>query len=66
MKAKNRTRRQYVVDETGKKISLVLPLRVFETLLQDISDLAAVAERREEPTCEHSKVVARLRADGLL
>ena len=66
MKAKNKNRRQYVVDETGKKVSVVLPLQEYETLLEDIADLAAVAERREEPTTAHFKVVARLRADGLL
>ena len=66
MKAKKNSRRQFVVDETGKKISVVLPLQEYENLLEDISDLAAVAERREEPTTAHSGVVARLKGDGLL
>jgi len=66
MKAKKNSHRQFVVDETGKKISVVLPLQEYENLLEDISDLAAVAERREEPTIAHSEVVARLKADGLL
>lgn len=57
---------QYIVDETGKRVSVVLPVEEYEELLEDISDLAAVAERRQEETSDHGKVIERLRADGLL
>lgn len=57
---------QYVVDETGKRISVVLPIDQYETMLEDVADLAALAERRDEETIEHADVVARLKADGLL
>ncbi len=57
---------QYLVDEAGEKVSVVLPLTDYEALLEDLADLAAVAERREEPAVDHQKVVARLKADGLL
>ena len=35
-------------------------------LMEDISDLAAVAERREEPTRSHEQVLEELKRDGLL
>lgn len=39
---------QYVVDAKGKKTAAVLSLKRYERLLEDLHDLAAVAERRDE------------------
>ena len=39
---------QYLTDEGGRRIAVVLPVQEFEELMEDISDLAAVAERRGE------------------
>ena len=66
MKSKSKENLQYVVDDRGHRLSVVLPLDRYESMLEDIADLAAVAERREEERVEHSAVVARLKADGLL
>ena len=57
---------QYVTDETGEQTAVILPIGTFRELLEDIEDLAAIAERREEPTISHEEVVAQLRRDGLL
>ncbi|MDG4554525.1 MAG: hypothetical protein P9E24_09805 [Candidatus Competibacter sp.] len=57
---------QYVVDDTGQKVSVILPVSEFEGLMEDLADLAALVERRDEPTMVHDEVVARLKADGLL
>jgi len=38
----------YVVDEKGKKTGVLLTLRQYQKLLEDLHDLAVVAERREE------------------
>ena len=41
---------QYVVDAEGKKTGVILPVARYEQLLEDLHDLAVVAERRaEEP-----------------
>lgn len=40
---------QYVVDEHGNRVAIILPLREYEQLQEDLHDLAVVAERREEP-----------------
>lgn len=56
----------YITDETGKKMSVVLSVDEYEALLEDIEDLAIVAERRDETTISHEDLEARLRADGLL
>ncbi len=57
---------RYIVDESGRRVSVVLPVEEYEELLEDIGDLAAVAERRQEGTIDHEKLIERLRADGLL
>lgn len=38
---------QYVVDPQGQRTSVLLPITEYETLLEYLGDLAAVAERRE-------------------
>lgn len=57
---------QFVVDNQGRRTSVLLPVEEYETLLEDLSDLAAVAERRDEPVSDHTDVVSKLKADGLL
>ena len=57
---------QYVTDETGKKTAVILPIEEFEELLEDLADLATMAERRDEPALTHEEVLARLKRDGLL
>ena len=57
---------QYITDEDGKRTSVILPMVEFEELLQDIEDLASVAERREEPTISHEELVTEMKKDGLI
>jgi len=57
---------QFVVNEKGERVSVVLPVAEYEELLEDLEDLARVAERREEPTITHEELIARLKADGLV
>ena len=57
---------QYLTDEHGKKTAVVLPITDYEKLLEDLDDLAAIAERREEPTIPHEQFKAELKRDGIL
>lgn len=57
---------QYVTDPSGEKTAVIVPLREFEELMEDLEDLAAIAERRDEPTISHEDFVAELKRDGLL
>lgn len=57
---------QYITDETGSRVSVVLPIDEYRELLEDLEDLAAMAERREEPSIPHDQVIAGLERDGLL
>ena len=51
---------QYLTDEAGHKTAVLLPIGDFEKLMEDLEDLAAVAERRHEPTIPHTQFVKKL------
>jgi len=57
---------QYVTDENGKKTAVILPIHEYEELVEDIQDLAILAERREEPPIPHEEIMAKLKEDGYL
>ena len=57
---------QYVSDEAGRRTAVLLPIEEYERLLEDLEDLAAIAERRDEPTVSHEELIAGLKRDGLL
>ncbi len=57
---------QFVTTGTGERIAVVLPIEEYEDLLEDVHDLAAVAERRDEPRIPFEEIKRRLRADGIL
>jgi hypothetical protein len=54
---------QYITDEKGNKTAVILPIEEFEELLEDLQDLAILAERRDEPTISHEELVAKLKRD---
>ena len=45
-----RAKRRFVVDEQGRKESVLLPVKEYEELLGDLRGLAIMAERNEEST----------------
>ena len=57
---------KYITDDSGEKISVILPISEFHELLEDIEDLATVAERRDEPTISHKQLITELKRDGLI
>jgi hypothetical protein len=57
---------QYLTDESGQRTSVLLPISAYEKLLEDLDDLAVVAERRDEPTTGHEQFLSELKRDGIL
>jgi hypothetical protein len=57
---------QYVTNHAGEKTAVILPINEFEELLEDLQDLATIAERREEPSISHEELLAELKRDGLI
>ncbi len=58
--------KQYIVDGKGQKTAVILPVEEYEELLEDLHDLAIIAERRDEPTVSFEELKKRLHEDGLL
>ncbi len=57
---------QYVVDRKGGKTAVLLPYKRYEQLLEDLHDLAVVAERREETSISLEEMKRRLKKNGVL
>ena len=57
---------KYITDESGSRTAVVIPIDKYEELLEDLHDLAIIAERRDEPSHSLKDVEAKLKADGIL
>jgi hypothetical protein len=57
---------RYIVNQKGERTAVVLPVEEDEELLEDLHDLAVMAERRDEPTISFEELKSKLKADGLL
>ncbi len=57
---------QYLTNEAGDKTGVLLSITDYEQLIEDLSDLAAVADRKSEETIPHSQFLDELRHDGLI
>ena len=44
-----RAKKHFLVDENGRKTSVVIPLGEYRELLEDLEDLAVMVERKDEP-----------------
>ena len=57
---------QFVVDAKGKKTGVILSMKQYQKLMEDLHDLAVVAERRAEKPLSLEDMKRRLKADGIL
>jgi PHD/YefM family antitoxin component YafN of YafNO toxin-antitoxin module len=57
---------RYVVDPRGRKTAVILSLKRYRELLEDLHDLAVVAERRKERAIRLEEMKRRLKKDGIL
>jgi hypothetical protein len=55
---------QYVVDADGKKTAVILSLERYRVLMEDMHDLAVVAERRDEEPVDLGEMKRRLKKNG--
>ena len=57
---------RYVTDRKGKRTGVVLSLKRYARLMEDLHDLAVVAERRTEKLLSADEMRKRLRQRGHL
>ena len=50
-----------ITDSKGHKQAVILPLKEYEELLEDLNDLAIAAERGDESVIAHQKVMEELK-----
>ncbi|MGZ8191359.1 MAG: hypothetical protein ACXWTS_09025 [Methylococcaceae bacterium] len=54
------TQPQYITDANGQKLSVILPIADYLELLEDLEDLATIAERKDEATIPFEDVLKEL------
>jgi hypothetical protein len=57
---------QFIVDTKGKKTGIILPLKRYQKLMENLHDLAVVAERRAEQPISLEEMKRLLKRDGTL
>lgn len=51
---------QYIVDSNGKKSAVVLPIESYKELMDDLHDLAIIAERKDDKVISFEEMEKRL------
>jgi hypothetical protein len=51
---------RYIVTPKGEKTGVVLSIKEYNELLEDLADLAIIAERKDEPTQPFDRVKEKL------
>jgi len=57
---------EFVVTNRGKKKVVIVPLAKYRRMLEDLHDLAVVAERRDEGVISLDEMRRRLRSRGVI
>ena len=57
---------KFITDENGTTQSVILPIAAFQQLMEDLEDLAVVAERRDEPIISHKDLLKELKEGDYL
>jgi len=55
---------QFVVSAQGKKTSVLLSLKQYQKLLEDLHDLAVIVERHKEESISLEEMQRQLQRDG--
>ena len=66
MRSSPRLNPEYVIDANGEKKAVILSIEEYDELMEDLQDLAVLAERREEPNLPHADVIEELKRNGYL
>ena len=51
---------RYIIDKSGNKSDVVIPVNEYEELIEDLHDLIVVAKRRDEDTIDFNDLKNRL------
>lgn len=57
---KKEEKRHFVITEKGRKTAVILSIKEYQELLEDLADLVIIAERKEEPSIPFEVVKKKL------
>ena len=57
---------RFVTDAKGRKKAVIIDIKLYREMLEDLEDLRLLAERKDEATSSLQEVEERLKAHGLL
>ena len=57
---------QFLTDDRGQRVAVVIPIADYESLMEDVADLAAVAERRDDNRISLNELKEQRTAAGLI
>ena len=57
---------EYITDESGNKKALIIPIREFEDIIEDIEDIITAYQRKDEKKVSLEKVKKNLKSKGIL
>ncbi len=57
---------RYITDDKGRKKAVIVDIRRYREMLEDLEDLRLLAERKDEAASSLQEVEERLKARGLL
>ncbi|MDO8579187.1 MAG: hypothetical protein Q7R50_08460 [Dehalococcoidales bacterium] len=57
---------RFVTDSKGRKKAVILDIKQYREILEDLEDLRLLAERKDEPSSSLEEVERRLKANGLI
>lgn len=55
---------QFITDEKGRKLSVVIPFMDYQTMVEDMHDISVIKQRSKEPTVSYGKFKGMF-GDGL-
>jgi len=56
----------YIIDTKGNKTGVIISLKRYQQLMEDLHDMAVVAERRDEEPINLEEMKRRLKQDVIL
>jgi PHD/YefM family antitoxin component YafN of YafNO toxin-antitoxin module len=60
----HKIKEEYITDNKGKKTAVILPIKAYEEMVEDLHELSVVAERKNEPTMSFGEIKKRLKKNG--
>lgn len=63
---KTKIKEQFITDAEGQKRAVVIDIDSYERLMEDISDLKVVAERKNNPKYSPTHFTLKLKKNGIL